>query len=164
MDERLKKVLVVYSTLSGCTTTIAKRIGVDLIAYDARPLVASVEEMPNIDVDVDAVVFGSFYAVNASDIRIWGRGTIDGSQLKRGSGSGLGFSNCNNIKIEGIVLRDPAMWCCALFGCTDVEIDNVKIVGQWRYNSDGIDVVNSSRVRVRNCFVRSFDDALVSRA
>ena len=58
MDERLKKVLVVYSTLSGCTTTIAKRIGVDLIAYDARPLVASVEEMPNIDVDVDAVVFG----------------------------------------------------------------------------------------------------------
>ena len=109
----------------------------------------------------DAVVFGSFYAVNASDIRIWGRGTIDGSQLKRGSGSGLGFSNCSNVKIEGVVLRDSPMWCCALFGCTDVEIDNVKIVGLWRYNADGIDVVNSSRVRVKDCFVRSFDDALV---
>lgn len=53
------------------------------------------------------------------------------------------------------------MWCCALFGCTDVEIDNLKVVGQWRYNSDGIDVVNCSRVRVKDCFVRSFDDALV---
>lgn len=108
----------------------------------------------------DAVVFGSFYAVNASDIRIWGRGTIDGSQLDRGMGSGLGFSGCNNIEIEGIVLRDAPMWCCSLFGCTDVNINNVKIVGQWRYNADGIDVANCSNVQVSDCFVRSFDDAL----
>lgn len=59
MSERLKRVLVAYSTLSGCTTTIARRIGVDLIAYDAKPLVASVEEMPVIHGSIDAVVFGS---------------------------------------------------------------------------------------------------------
>lgn len=59
MSERLKKILVVYSTLSGCTTTIAKRIGVDVIAYNARPVVANVEEMPTIPSDVDAVIFGS---------------------------------------------------------------------------------------------------------
>lgn len=59
MGERLKRVLVAYSTLSGCTTTIARRIGADLIAYDAKPLVASVEEMPVIHRDIDAVVFGS---------------------------------------------------------------------------------------------------------
>ena len=79
MDERLKKVLVVYSTLSGCTTTIAKRIGVDLIAYDARPLVASVEEMPNIDVDVDAVVFGSGMRMGKfhKDAREWLMANVD---------------------------------------------------------------------------------------
>ena len=59
MSERLKKVLVAYSTLSGCTATIAKRIGVDVIAYDARPIVASVEEMPTVSPDVDVVLFGS---------------------------------------------------------------------------------------------------------
>lgn len=60
MGDRLKKVLVVYSTLSGCTATIARRIGSDLIAYNARPVVASVEELPQIDgSDVDAIVFGS---------------------------------------------------------------------------------------------------------
>ncbi len=79
MDERLKKVLVVYSTLSGCTTTIARRIGVDLIAYDARPLVASVEEMPTIDVDVDAVVFGSGMRMGKfhKDARDWLMGNVD---------------------------------------------------------------------------------------
>lgn len=59
MGERLKKVLVVYSTLSGCTTTIAKRIGVDLIAYGVRPVVASVEEFPQVEGDYDAIIFGS---------------------------------------------------------------------------------------------------------
>ena len=59
MSEHLKNVLVVYSTLSGCTTTIARRIGADLIAYDVKPCVASVEEMPRIDRSFDAVIFGS---------------------------------------------------------------------------------------------------------
>ena len=108
-----------------------------------------------------AVVSGGFYAVNARDITISGRGVIDQSRYERGSGSVVGFSGCRNVKVEGVILCDASMWCCTFFGCDSVEVDNVKIVGQWRYNSDGIDVVNSSRVRVRNCFVRSFDDALV---
>lgn len=108
-----------------------------------------------------AVVSGGFYAVDARDITISGYGVIDQSRYERGSGSIVGFSDCRNVKVEGVVLRDASMWCCTFFGCDSVEVDNVKIIGQWRYNSDGIDVVNSSRVRVRNCFVRSFDDALV---
>lgn len=59
MLHRMSKVLVAYSTLSGCTTTIAKRIGCDFIAYGVRPQVVSVEEMPMIPADIDAVVFGS---------------------------------------------------------------------------------------------------------
>lgn len=59
MVEGLKKVLVAYSTLSGCTTTIARRIGADLIAYGVRPTVASVQEVQIIPEDVSAVVFGS---------------------------------------------------------------------------------------------------------
>ena len=108
-----------------------------------------------------AVVSGGFYAVNARDISISGHGIIDQSRYERGSGSIVGFSGCKNIRVEDVVLQDASMWCCTFFGCDSVEVDNVKIIGQWRYNSDGIDVVNSSRVRIRNCFVRSFDDALV---
>jgi hypothetical protein len=49
----------------------------------------------------------------------------------------------------------------ACFDCEDVAIRHVKIVGQWRYNTDGIDICNSRRVAIRNCFVRSFDDTVV---
>jgi hypothetical protein len=42
-----------------------------------------------------------------------------------------------------------------------VTIADVKLVGLWRYNADGIDVCNSENVTVRDCFVRAFDDALV---
>ncbi len=59
MSQRLKRVLVVYSTVSGCTATIARRIGVDLIAYGARPTVLSVEEVQRVPDDYDAIVFGS---------------------------------------------------------------------------------------------------------
>lgn len=80
MDERLKRVLVVYSTLSGCTTTIARRIGVDLIAYDARPFVASVEEMPSLaGIEVDALVFGSGMRMGKfhKDAREWLQANVD---------------------------------------------------------------------------------------
>lgn len=59
MLERMEKVLIAYSTLSGCTTTIAKRIGTDFLAYGTRPQVVSVEQMPVIPEDIDIVVFGS---------------------------------------------------------------------------------------------------------
>jgi len=58
-------------------------------------------------------------------------------------------------------MRDPDVWCCSLFGCRDVRISNVKLIGLWRYNADGIDICNSQNVAIRNCFVRSFDDSIV---
>jgi len=65
------------------------------------------------------------------------------------------------VTIDGLVLRDPNVWCLSTFACSDVAISNVKLIGLWRYNADGIDICNSQRVTIRNCFVRSFDDSLV---
>jgi hypothetical protein len=48
-----------------------------------------------------------------------------------------------------------------LFHCFDVVIDGINVFGQWRYNTDGIDVMNSQRITVKNSFVHSFDDTLV---
>ena len=66
-----------------------------------------------------------------------------------------------DVKIEGVILRDPDVWCLSAFGCREVEIANVKLVGLWRYNADGIDICNSQNVVIRDCFVRAFDDAIV---
>jgi hypothetical protein len=109
-----------------------------------------------------AVVYGSIHASGASKIRIAGRGILDVAPYERGQGGGaVRLSGCSDATIEGIVMRDPDVWCCSLFGCRDVTVANVKLVGLWRYNADGIDVCNSERVVVTDCFVRAFDDALV---
>ena len=109
-----------------------------------------------------AVVYGSIQAANAAHLRIAGRGILDVGPFERGQGGGaVRLSNCSDVAIEGIVMRDPDVWCCSLFGCRQVSIANVKLVGLWRYNADGIDVCNSQDVAVSDCFVRAFDDALV---
>jgi len=83
-----------------------------------------------------------------------------GSFLGGDGGTG-GLMDCSDIAIEGIVLRDPDVWCCSLFGCRQATIQNLKLIGLWRYNSDGIDLCNSENITVRNCFVHSYDDSLV---
>ena len=79
----------------------------------------------------------------------------------RGGGGAIRLQNCTDITIDGLVLRDPAGYCCSMYGCRHAEISNLKLVGLWRYNSDGIDLCNSQEVHVRDCFVRSFDDSIV---
>ena len=119
-------------------------------------------------IDKDAYVFGSIYSSGAENIKICGGGVLDNScerrifencyePLTKGC---LRLYDCKNVSIEGIILLDSSNWTLALFGCEDVKIDGVKILGQWRYNTDGIDIVNSRNVTVKNCFIRSFDDSL----
>lgn len=72
----------------------------------------------------------------------------------------LKFYDCKNLRIEGIAMKNSAIWCVNLFGCESVTIDNIKVFGQWRYNTDGIDIVNSRNVRIANSFVHSFDDTV----
>lgn len=123
-----------------------------------------------------AVVYGCIAAVDATNINILGPGVLDSSEMVRdfdrnwddvaagrhiGSlGGCIHLRHCKNVTIDGPTLRDPPIWCLATFGCTDVAIVNVKLIGLWRYNADGIDICNSQNVTVRHCFVRSFDDTL----
>jgi hypothetical protein len=109
-----------------------------------------------------AVVHGTVHALGASHVRVLGRGIIDASGFERGQGGGIvRFSDCSDVVIDGVVMRDPDVWCCSLFGCRNALIANVKLVGLWRYNADGIDLCNSRDVTLRNCFVRAFDDCIV---
>lgn len=73
----------------------------------------------------------------------------------------LRFYRCEKVYCEGVILKDCSGFCLIPAVCNNVVIDNIKTVGMWRYNSDGIDIFNSSNVVVKNCFLRNFDDAMV---
>lgn len=140
-------------------------------------------------IDEGATVYGVIYAKDADNIKIMGRGAIDSSLYRRGNDVGKGgqeiaealrlkgfseidlkyygnivINNCKNVLIEGVVLRDAPLWSLIIRNNSEnVTVDNIKIIGQWRYNSDGIDICTSKNVTVKNCFVRSFDDCIVAR-
>ena len=118
-----------------------------------------------------AVVYGEIYAMDVENVTVRGRGILDHSKILPEEipddaqspdplrPSPILFNYCKNITIEGIIVRDPCFLAVRPVACENVIIDNIKIIGCWRYNSDGIDFINSKHCRVRNCFVRSFDDS-----
>lgn len=113
-------------------------------------------------IDAGAVVYGCIEAKWASDIRILGRGILDTSRFERFDVNGsISLYKCSRVEINGIIIRDSNAWTVISAGCEHVNIANAKLIGLWRYNSDGIDVVNSQHVKIEKCFVRAYDDCIV---
>lgn len=74
--------------------------------------------------------------------------------------SGIHLYACQNIEINGIILRDSAGLTATQAGCEGIVYDGVKLIGMWRYNSDGIDFYNCRHCAVKNSFLRTFDDTI----
>ncbi len=68
---------------------------------------------------------------------------------------------CKNAEVNGIIIRDSVGFTVTGANCDNLICDNLKLVGMWRYNSDGIDLFNSANCIIRNSFIRSFDDSIV---
>ena len=128
--------------------------------------------------DEGAVVYACVEAIDADNIRILGHGILDNSKnveeiLFEASveNNDSAVNNayrrhtiqpeyCNGVTIDGITIRDSLVYNVRPVGCNDLHISNVKIIGCWRYNSDGIDMHNCVDVEIHNCFLRTFDDSI----
>ena len=110
-------------------------------------------------IDGGAVVHGVILSENSRNIKIVGRGILDASKIERGAAPNpICLRNVVNASISGIILRDPQEWTVVPTNCDSIAFDNIKLIGLWRYNSDGIDIVNSSNITIKNTFIRAFDD------
>jgi len=112
-------------------------------------------------IEEGAVLYGSVVAEGKEDIRIIGRGILDNSRFERGEGPTLALKHCKNVYVAGITMVDSSVWTAHFAGCQNVTVDNVKLIGMWRYNSDGCDFTNSSHCVIRNSFLRNYDDCIV---
>ena len=131
--------------------------------------------------DEGAVVYGSIYAKDAKNIRILGKGILDNSHNKEeilfpveDSANDVAVKNatrrhtivleyCENIHIGGITIRDSLVYTVRPSACKNLLIQNVKVIGNWRYNSDGFDMHNYENVMIDNCFLRTFDDSICAK-
>ncbi len=100
---------------------------------------------------------------NCKNITFAGRGVIDMTALDRRERRGVVFTSCSNINISGIKIINSPEWSFISYCCTDVNIDNVDIIGN-RGNCDGFAICNSHNVTVDNCFARVADDTFEVKA
>ncbi|MEW6226811.1 MAG: discoidin domain-containing protein [Bacillota bacterium] len=109
-----------------------------------------------------AVVHGWIHPTGASNVRIMGRGIIDGSVYDRWGDTvnPISLRYCRNAIVDGICIFNPAAWTLEVYRSTNVWINNVKIISA-RPNGDGITVQSCTNFMATDCFVRSWDDSLV---
>lgn len=128
--------------------------------------------------DEGAVVYACVRAMDAEHIRIVGRGILDNSRNREtilfechAENNDAAVRNavrehtiqleyCTDVEISGITIRDSLVYNIRPIGCKKLHISHVKIIGCWRYNSDGIDLHNCEDVLIEHCFLRTFDDSI----
>ena len=134
-----------------------------------EPGIVKLHSHDRVFIDRDAVVVGSFQMDGVQDVRISGHGIISGARNRRegnwcyreGMDGAIRIIDSRDIRIDGPIVLDSCCWCVSAFNSSDLEFAHLKVTGAWRYNTDGIDICNSQRVLVRDCYVHSFDDAIV---
>jgi hypothetical protein len=107
--------------------------------------------------------------VSGSNIKIRGRGIIDGLPWARGQGPqpegglyGMIYAhNATNVSIEGIILKDAWYSTVGLNRSSFVDVRNLKIVAN-RSDTvpDGFHNFNSARVVISDSFIRTDDDCI----
>ncbi len=100
------------------------------------------------------------FILSGKNVTFRGRGIIDQENVYRMQARQMVAVTGQDIKMEGIILRNSSVWTVSLRGADRVEIDNIKLLGH-RANSDGIDICDSWDVLVQNCFIRTLDDLIV---
>ena len=102
---------------------------------------------------------------DSKDIKIYGRGTIDGNgealfNLKpRFIADLLVPVGTTNFKCDGILVRDASFWAVVPIQVTGAKMTNIKILDRFSVlQNDGIDVVESTDVVVDRAIAIANDD------
>jgi len=113
-----------------------------------------------------AVVHSIISVANAKNVRICGRGIIDGSDYPAWNQAGsyarvpIDLNHSKDVSVEGIIIANSNCWNVNSYSSKNVTIDNVKVISG-RQNGDGFTFQSCTDHVVTNCFARTWDDSLV---
>lgn len=127
------------------------------------------QEGQTLYVDYGAVLYSAI-EVQGNNCRIAGQGIISGARLPHTGtrwASGELLIECNktraagrrNLVIEDVTIIDSPSWTVSVYNMSDVRIENINLIN-WILNGDGIDVVCSRDVLIKDCLLRCYDDCI----
>jgi hypothetical protein len=105
----------------------------------------------------------------AENVTVRGPGTLDANGAvvrgRQGWPHLLVARDCRNLRIEDVMVRDPAAWCVNLVDCRGATVRNVKGIGQRSVlNGDGFDVCSGRDILIEDSFQYVSDDAAVVKS
>ncbi len=97
----------------------------------------------------------------ASNITIEGAGTIDGNRARRGGPKLIALKDCRHVVLRDLTLRNAPSYNISLIGTEDADLEGLRIINGY---ADGIDPDDSRLVRIANCYIDTWDDAICAKA
>lgn len=107
-------------------------------------------------------------AIDSKDIKIFGRGTIDGNAKPlikdKLIASMVAPVGTKNFTMEGVLVRDSSFWAVIPTQVTGARLRNIKILDNiYGKQNDGIDVVESTDVKVWRAIAIANDDSFSTK-
>jgi polygalacturonase len=100
-------------------------------------------------------------AEGVHDIAITGEGVVDGNRTKRGGPKTIAIKLCQRVTIRGITVRNSPNYSVSFWGSDYITVDGVTVLNGY---ADGIDPDSCRYVRISNCYVDCYDDAICPKA
>lgn len=113
-----------------------------------------------------AVVQGYIWAKGKKNVKICGRGILDGTFVRETKGNNhrfISMTDCDNAKVEGITLHNGTTWQVALYNCTRSIINGIRIVSE-SGGDDGMDIFRCRNILVENVFAHTKDDCIAIKS
>ena len=66
----------------------------------------------------------------------------------------------NHVRVDGITLKNSAVWVQSYELCENLWINNVKVESRAFWNNDGMDITDCRNVQITNCNVNAADDGI----
>ena len=70
------------------------------------------------------------------------------------------FYKCVNIRVSNVTLTKSACWVQTYEKCNGIVVEGVKVESDTYWNNDGLDLIDSKNVHIKNCTINSADDGI----
>ncbi len=105
--------------------------------------------------------YAHLWGEDIENVAILGTGTIDGNRTSRGGPKSIALKRCKHVTIQDITILNAPNYAISMLGTDYVNIDGVNIFNGY---CDGIDPDGCKHVRISNCQIETYDDAIVPKA
>jgi hypothetical protein len=138
--------------------------------YAARPAIEGHrallfgDEVRNVEISGTGVIDGAAGPIYAAMERIIDADPDDPAADERAR-FGLLFNRCSNVRVRDVTIRDTPMFLVGIRQCENVVLDGFTLEAPIdSHNTDGLQIIDSSDVRVTNCRISVGDDGITTKA